>query len=417
MRHFCAWMALVLVSASSLSLVEACGCAYRPPDRLYSEADAVFLGRLIAATQLKPEPGFLIGGTDYQFEIEKAYRGLAGRRTVHVQTGATSCGATFDLEERYLVFAAGDEDRGYGTGTCFGSRKFAVESPMYRFLERVDAKDYRSFITGRIQPPYLDDGLKQRLGLLEVVLEGQGITRSVIVAAGEDFLFDDLVPGDYRLRLTLPADYDSQPIERSTRLRVPMGFDSVSFPIPPRPGGGIILSIQDALGETCPITAFVEGEGDSIARPTHTDSSGTWKAFHLPPNNYRFVMSYQNAERAEFPPPDSPPIPVVAGRDKNLGTWRLPVAFERKVVQGRVLMPDGTPAVNAAVKLNGGCSHIETRTDAHGRFVLRACHPFRYGVLLATWESEEDLRVRYTGHRNVDWSLDDPPPDLVLQLR
>jgi hypothetical protein len=94
---------------------EACLCIPRGNDRaaakqVFDQSDAVFIGRVVRVERLEPVGGLPTGSTEsgarVTFLISKALKGPTGS-TVEVATvgSSDSCGATFEPDTDYVVFA------------------------------------------------------------------------------------------------------------------------------------------------------------------------------------------------------------------------------------------------------------------------------------------------------------------------
>lgn len=127
--------AVVAIGIATISVgqVAACSCAQSTPEQAAEFADAVFAGtvvneqplgadigpvRAIAATGPMPAP---FGQTIYTFEVDGVAKGPVGLQ-IEVLSGGdgASCGMTFGLNERWLVFTTWDGAM-HSTGLCSGN--------------------------------------------------------------------------------------------------------------------------------------------------------------------------------------------------------------------------------------------------------------------------------------------------------
>jgi hypothetical protein len=96
-------MKLLKYSLSALGLIllnatvsSACSCNYPSVEDGFRKADAVFSGRVSAASR-----------GEYTFIVERTWKGVsAGRVTVRDVMTRTSCETRFKPGERYLIFAS-----------------------------------------------------------------------------------------------------------------------------------------------------------------------------------------------------------------------------------------------------------------------------------------------------------------------
>jgi len=127
--------AFVAIGLASLPAgqVAACSCAQSTPEQAAEFADAVFAGTVVneqpvgadsdpvgamAATVPAPAP---FGQTIYTFDVDGVAKGPISAQ-VDVLSGGdgASCGMTFGLNERWLVFTTWDGAM-HGTGLCSGN--------------------------------------------------------------------------------------------------------------------------------------------------------------------------------------------------------------------------------------------------------------------------------------------------------
>jgi len=114
----------------------ACSCIVPPPpSEALAEADAVFEAR----------PFSMNGGTGravYSFEVDRVWKGEIGDR-VEISTAlhSASCGRTYQIGTRYLIYARHNDKSGWTDGLC--SRTRASDSA---------AEDFQ--VLGEGQPPF-----------------------------------------------------------------------------------------------------------------------------------------------------------------------------------------------------------------------------------------------------------------------
>jgi len=138
--------ALFAIGLASLPVqrVAACDCAQSTPEQAAELADAVFAGTVVnqqpigadggpvgamAATVPAPAP---LGQVLYTFEVDGVAKGPVGA-AVEVLSGGdgASCGMSFGLNERWLIFTTWDGAM-HSTGLCSGNITLekGVEPPL-----------------------------------------------------------------------------------------------------------------------------------------------------------------------------------------------------------------------------------------------------------------------------------------------
>lgn len=127
---------LALIASSSLLVLSityapeyryayACTCGeQKSPLEESSYVDVVFAGR-VTEVAMNDE----IRDWVAEFEVERAWKGLDGNKTVYVNGDTvTNCGLEFIEDEKYLVYAVyfdSDEKTLLGTGACFRTSSIA----------------------------------------------------------------------------------------------------------------------------------------------------------------------------------------------------------------------------------------------------------------------------------------------------
>jgi hypothetical protein len=100
---------IFVVLAFSAPSAFSCSCAPKPPvGKALSQADAVFIGRVIAWHNAKIEtsPGRRASGYSFVFEVERLFKGRrASEVAVFTGIGRGDCGYPFQVGEQYLVYA------------------------------------------------------------------------------------------------------------------------------------------------------------------------------------------------------------------------------------------------------------------------------------------------------------------------
>jgi hypothetical protein len=127
--------ALVAIGLASVPVGQAaaCSCAQSTPEQAAEFADAVFAGTVIDSQLLGADTGPLgamaatrpapaeLGQTIYTFEVDGVAKGPVGTQVDVLGGGdGASCGMSFGLNERWLVFTTWDGAM-HSTGLCSGN--------------------------------------------------------------------------------------------------------------------------------------------------------------------------------------------------------------------------------------------------------------------------------------------------------
>ncbi|MGH2429725.1 MAG: hypothetical protein ACRDGV_12760 [Candidatus Limnocylindria bacterium] len=121
------FLSLLLAMSALLLPVErvtACSCAMSTPEEEAARSDAVFSGTVVATEQV-PNVGVPAGSdeptTIYTFAVDGVVRGTVGSQHPVLAGGdGASCGMSFGMDERWLVFAIYDGPM-LTTGLCNGN--------------------------------------------------------------------------------------------------------------------------------------------------------------------------------------------------------------------------------------------------------------------------------------------------------
>lgn len=123
----------VVVMLGGAAMALACSCLVATEAEQAARASALFAGTAVASSD--PNAGGpLIGSGDpieWTFAVDTVVKGevVADQRVTTARDGA-SCGASFEVGRRYLVFASDGESGGLVTGVCSGTRPFGADEPV-----------------------------------------------------------------------------------------------------------------------------------------------------------------------------------------------------------------------------------------------------------------------------------------------
>ena len=131
-----AGFALILLATPTVR-VAACSCMEMGPQEAAAVADAVFSGTVVgAAQQPNPAPAIndpvLGGDTLYTFAVDGVAKGdVPAQATVFAGGDGASCGMSFAVDSRYLVFGTAEAGT-LTTHLCAGNLELAAnaEAPL-----------------------------------------------------------------------------------------------------------------------------------------------------------------------------------------------------------------------------------------------------------------------------------------------
>jgi hypothetical protein len=218
--------AVVIASALHAESASACSCRSDPPFPCavasHSSDTIVFVGTALTEEPIMPPTHIP------QFPEERSRRTgfsvpetLVGpvRQFVHIRTSGSSCGYAFRLGDQYLVYAAGSEQSGFGTGACSRTGRLSQSQTDLVLLRELKSGRVRPRIFGRVMglliPPRPDRTSvdEQSFAIPNVVVsaEGHGRRAQAVTDAGGWFEILGLKPGRYTVRAHAPRP--AQPVE------------------------------------------------------------------------------------------------------------------------------------------------------------------------------------------------------------
>jgi hypothetical protein len=216
--------AVVIASALYAESASACSCVGDPPSPCavasHSSDTIVFVG-----TALTEEPIMLPThiphfpeerGRKTGFSVQETLVGPV-RQFVHIRTSGSSCGYAFRLGEQYLVYAAGSEQSGFGTGACSRTGRLSQSQTDLVLLRELKSGRVRPRIFGRVMglliPPRPDRTSvdEQSFAMPNVIVsaEGQGRQAQGVTDAEGWFSIVGLKPGRYTVRAHAPREAQS----------------------------------------------------------------------------------------------------------------------------------------------------------------------------------------------------------------
>jgi hypothetical protein len=219
--------AVVIASVLSLQAesASACNCLGDPPSPCAAASGSdtiVFVGTVLTEEsitlpthnpQFPEERGRRLG-----FSVHETLVGTS-RQFVDIQTSRSSCGYPFRVGDQYLVYAAGSEQSGFGTGGCSRTRRLAQSQHDLLLLRELKSGAVRPRIFGRVMglliPPRPDRTSvdEQSFAVPNVIVsaEGQGRREQAVTDADGWFEIVGLKPGRYAVRAHAPRQ--AQPVE------------------------------------------------------------------------------------------------------------------------------------------------------------------------------------------------------------
>lgn len=405
--------------------VNACSCA--TPGlacEKFGYSTAVFLGKAIRGSikkTYKDEAGkrhlFIEGNVI--FEIEEAFSGVKGRKTVTVGTGGP-CGTAFLQGGRYLIYAGGENADQLGTGMCAGNRPLEEAADDLRFLRTLPPEGSGARLFGEITRMTKDkdaEGNRKREGLSGIKLTIKSSNGETLTAETDQqgkYEITGLKPGEYKVEADLPDGYKKGQYNSEQEFSVKdRGCANVSFwaqsdnriigrvleadgSIPKK----VRLSLIEATQKETGISRRDEAAHAYFDAKEERNKDGRFEfgyPYALEAGEY--FLGINISENPDEGAPYAPTYyPGVTDRAQatilkvELGTviddivFQLPPKLHKQEVRGVVIWPDGRPVANAEVYLQdetrpGWSVNGFQKTDAQGRFTLIGYVGFNYEII------------------------------------
>lgn len=193
----------------------ACTCQdYQVPVcKLFSEADAVFVGKIENITSATDTNGSVtsagVNSISWRkadliwvhFKVDRGFKGDSSKQIKVLTYNGTSCDLGVEKGQKWIVFANKDEKTGNLTfGACGGSRSGAdINGPEVEELSKLATKTTESSVIGQVS-----NDTYSPIKNAKVSITGKGTDISTVT--NEEGMFRAVVPNDgtYKVRVTVP---------------------------------------------------------------------------------------------------------------------------------------------------------------------------------------------------------------------
>ena len=388
----------------------ACSCMKTPTVcRAFGSSNAVFVGRVIGGANLEEhkEVGVVYIKGKINFSIEESFSGPK-LKTMTISSGIADCAYWFALGEVYLVYAYGNLKEGFGTSICTRTRHLTQSSEDINFLHGLKDKESGIKIYGRVLSTvtYKDGKEPNYDGLPEIRItakDSRGRTFKTVTDENGKYEFNGLKAGDYKLEAALPDYYQKGAYTTIQETSVSdRGCAEVEF-LATFDGrlGGVVVDGEDRPLRNATVCLF-SLEKVEIPLPfqeasrAYADEHGKFEITEIPPGRYLLGININSNpdEAVPHPPTWYPGVPdkskgtiIEIGPGEKLEgyTIKLSRKLTRRVIKGAVFWPDGRPAANTSVYLEGEnvpgyCVNGCKDSDAQGNFTLIGYEGMKYRI-------------------------------------
>jgi hypothetical protein len=205
---------LLAVFIISPTTATACSCANEPPPcEAFTEATAIFVGKVIGAAQQNEVVNKNGSKTIYdvgsiRFAVQEAFVGIKGTEaTIQSGTGGGDCGYWFRRGETYLIYAYGELDN-LSTNICTRTRLITVAEEDLIFLRSLPSRGVGGTLYGLVKQYAgdLEHGPSNLVGPMagiKVIIESENNRFEVITDNEGKYRLPGLPPGSYDVRIEL----------------------------------------------------------------------------------------------------------------------------------------------------------------------------------------------------------------------
>jgi hypothetical protein len=441
----------------------ACMCANLSTCERFTNSDVIFVGKAI---EIISEDKAKFPREWTVFEISENIFG-SKKQQIKVQNkvGGFGCGVEFERGETYLIFANGDEAKGFGTSFCHGNLPLSYAREELNNLRNLPKTGSGGMLFGQVWDFITKregDGIRFGLPGIKINIQEKGgsgkIYQAVTDVRGN---FESLLPeGIYKLTPVVPvyAELETYSDRENLTFVKDRGCTREVFSMRNKSLiSGKVLSaegkpVSDVKVEFIPIDQKEKNylESDETKAP-----NGSFSFNNLPAGKYTLSVNYTASPNEGTPYPTFF-YPNARERSKakifevGLGqkiegiVFRLPPRLATKEIRGTVFWEDGKPAAGIEVYLlddefprtYAGCytksstkplsnkvseTTVEfidctPKTDSQGRFVIRGYQSRKYTVNASFWEKGEEENIEYSAKSAV-FSMDEKLPEFKLILK
>ncbi len=410
------WYLILLLTAVFSLSSESIACIFVSSAtsvcQAHRSAGIVFQGTVLDLSRIQVSDASQPGSTPHEvisvlLAVEKVWKGT-DQKQFRVITSTDCCAFSFQLGERYIVYARQDS---LSNVFRVGSRTSGLEKAKndLAYLNRLEKHQP----VGSIYGIFKEIGHDVASGT-EIRVEGNGRHGSVRPDNEGRFKLVGLSGGKYQVRVDFPERFDPDPYEIEVRLEDSQDcFELIAWP---RPAGHVDGVLKDKTGKPLVGIAVVATREKSVSSSTSTDQNGRFVVKHLDPGSYVIKAALRDdwgemkAEAELFYPqgkekPETKKIDLAPGDRVNLGNFILPIELLERVLEGYVVFPDNRPAAGVRVhlysRLNSDPAIQVVQTDGAGRFSFPVYENVEY-TLFARLDSDAGGKdTRFRGQRSV----------------
>jgi len=421
-------LAVMLTYLAAADATALCGSDVVSRCLHYWNTDVVFVGTVTEITRVRV--GSDLGGARLddaervQLEVNEAFRGVTSASMTIINV-LHSEAAQFEMGKPFIVYADRNEEDGtLRTNLCAGTRRVEQAEEDLNYARWIATNPSGGRVGIAVYHEQWDPDANESRQYpfpdrVQVTLTGNGRSWTASPRANGPFgQFDFDVPlGTYELRVTAPPPLVAETVEpftveppgrcykRSVLLKWPgtirgRVLDSRGRPVP---GVGVVVVAAKFARRQRGIPAFEQA--------VVTDERGEFAHDRLGPGTYVIGIHIDDESRGRgerafyFPgvagPEESSAIDLGVAAEIDIGDFQLPLPVDKRLIEGVVLMADGSPAAGARIGLYSeerafDALELFDVADAAGRFAVWGLFGRAYQV--SAYADAEGVSFEGTAH-------------------
>jgi hypothetical protein len=374
-----------------------------PPCHAYWNADVIFVGTPIRVSMIQRRwQGHQMPYLQYHFRVSDGLKDIQGKYVdVITISQGSACGYHFVLGTKYIVYGGRESGSALvGTGLCTRTRPFLEAKEDVEFARSVSQLPPGAEIGGsahRYSVNLESDRWDEVGPIVDAKVSAVSGQRVLETRTGTDgtYRFSGLSPGHYSVSIEMPPDLSPQRLQEvdvHDRGCAHIDYSAVL-------DGRIAGKIVDVSGKSGGIQTIDllprSWEKKLRARWAISDENGNFEFKDLPPGKYVLAVNLDDAPDTDQPYQttyyptatnlDSAQILTIgAGEKRNGIEFRLPSPLVERTITGKVVWPDGRPAVKSTVELTdmatGRSAKWGVKVDGQGNFSLSAYDGVHYQI-------------------------------------
>lgn len=401
------------------STAEACSCYGMSPCAAYEWAKVVFVGKMVGGSERNPREDRYGNSVMYEagyarFEIEEAFKGIVGKEvTIFIDTEKnSSCAWSGYLPgARYLVFAS-EYNGKLVIGACNPTKMIRDEYPEKarepNFSRRYSLwnaqtglKFLRSLSTtgtsGRLYVTVKMTDEETSIRDAAILVKGQGnLQYETVTDEYGEAVIDNLPPGKYTVTSSWPKGIigwhqpEIEITERCCSELKAIAFHSGVI-------SGRVLDSKGQPAQSVTVYACSADNQEKRAGSFTTKENGTFEISNIPQGKYHLYFQTSREDKSPYFYPGvfdkakATTITIEMGEKSEELEFKLPSAFERQTIKGKVVMPDGKPVAKAwvylrcpteieAQNLKVKIPEVNSETDSEGNFTITGFKGVSYSL-------------------------------------